>query len=256
MKLILALLIALSPVSQPLSSAAASPRGAHDEQQAITLTVHVLPTSNAADTPPPETYPKTIQVNDAGAFSDRIAAYGLANSVWIAPKGWTGSATVGADASTLVTLYPVNGSAKSGPRFRYEYSGGCSGCALDEAAPYFPNAMKAWKNLFGLDGETIPALPRGTKLTPVSSTLVMYTLSTADNLLGKGATCFVPHEDSFEKAEFILPQADARLLKWLMQTVVRRYEDDNWVSGGQALRAVFGERAPGLGAATTSPTKS
>lgn len=192
------------------------------ESDAVTLTVQILPTSDGINRTGlfAEKYPKVIEVKDAAAFADRIAAYGAAYHVWIAPKGWTGSAAIGADASTLVTLYPVSGSAKSGPRFRYENAGGCAGCALQEAAPYFQNAMQDWKRSFGDVGPP-HALPRDTKLIPVSSTLVMYSLPDGNGLLGRGAAYFVPpSEYIFERAEFRLPDTDAKLLKFLVNTAV------------------------------------
>lgn len=222
MSSLLALLIALFPALPSHSSTPASLRGTADEQRAtITLTVHVLPTSYGTDVPPAENYPKTIQVNDAVSFSGRIAAYGLANRVFIAPKDWTGSAAVGADGSTLVTLFPVNGSTKSGPRFRYENEGGCAGCALDAAAPYFPNAMREWKKWNGSLGPA-DKLPRRLKLIPISSTLTLYSSPDADSLFGRGAACFAPSEPSFAKAEFFLAEGDAKLLNWLVNTVVSR----------------------------------
>jgi hypothetical protein len=197
---------------------ASSGRTPGEEFSTVTLAVIVLPTSNGAGMSV-ETYPKTIRVNGAAPFSERIAAYGLANRVWIAPKDWTGSAEVGADGSTLVKLFPLNGSQKSGPRFRYSDTGGCAGCALGEAAPYFPNAMREWKKSFGY--ETAEVLPPGIKLVPVSSTLVMYLLPDKGGLLGRGvAYCQPPSRFHFAKAEFVLPRADAKLSKFLIRTLV------------------------------------
>lgn len=222
MRLLLALFVALFPVLPSHSSAGSLSRGIPEEQRStITLTVQVLPTSYGVDTPPAETYPKTIQVSDGGPFSELIAAYGLANRVWIAPKGWIGSAAVAFDGRTVMNLYPPNGSAKSGPRFRYEDTGGCAGCALDGAAPYFPKAMEDLKKLFGTD--TVETLPRDTKLVSVSSSLVMYSLPGRDGLLGSGAAYFLPpNEDFFAKAEFFVQDGDAKLLKFLLDTVVRQ----------------------------------
>lgn len=191
------------------------------ESDAITLTVQILPTSHGINGTGlfAEKYPKVIEVKDAAPFADRIAAYGAAYHVWIAPKGWTGSAVVGADASTLVTLYPANGSAKSGPRLRYVDSGGCAGCALGEASPYFPSAKQAWKESF--EGETPDARPRGIKLIRVSPTLAMYALPEANDLLCRGAVYFMPpNEDFFARVEFFLPDTDAKLLKFLVDTAV------------------------------------
>lgn len=202
-------------------SAVALSYGTSAESSPVILTVHVLPTSDGLSGSGlfAEKYPKIVEVKNAAAFADRIAAYGAAYRVWIAPKGWTGSAAIGADGSTLVSLYPASGSAKSGPRFRYLDEGGCAGCALHDAAPYFPSAMQAWKNFFGY--ETPEVLPRGTKLVRLSPTLVMYVLPGGDRLLGHGAAYFIPpNEDFFAQAEFFLPHADQKLLTFLVKTVV------------------------------------
>lgn len=199
-----------------------SNRAFGEESGPVTLDVLVLPTSNGADGTSglyAERYPKSIEVNDAVALADRIAAYGAGYRVWIAPKGWIGSAAVAFDGRTTVNLHPLNGSPKSESRFSYADSGGCAGCALTLAAPYFPNAMQELKKSFG---EATPeALPRDIKLTRVSPTLVMYALPDGERLLCRGAAYFIPpNEDFSAKAEFYLPHTDARLLKFLVDTAV------------------------------------
>lgn len=218
---LLPLTILLTIVAIGRAAIAQSHRSPTSESEAVTLNVQILPTSDGINGTGlfAEKYPKVIDVKDAAAFADRIAAYGAAYRVWIAPKGWTGSAVVGGDGSTLVTLGPVGGSSKSGPRLRYVDSGGCAGCALSDAAPYFPSAMKKWKELFGY--ETPEVLPRGIKLIRISPTLAMYALPEANDLLGGGAVYFIPpDEDFFARAEFFLPDTDGKLLKFLVDTVV------------------------------------
>lgn len=214
-------LVALFTILLSGSAVAALSHGrSTGESDAVTLTVQILPTSDGTDGRGlyTERYPKTIDVKDAAAFADRIAAYGAAYRVWIAPKGWTGSAVVGGDGSTLVTLGPVSGSAKSGPRFRYEDSGGCAGCALEDAAPYFPSAMKKWKELFGY--ETPEVLPRGIKLIRVSPTLTVYTVPGGNGLLSRGAAYFMLSDEYSAKVEFYLPRTDAKLAEFLVDTAV------------------------------------
>lgn len=191
------------------------------ESQTVTLTVNVLPTSDEVNGTGlhADRYPKTVRVESTAGFADRIAAYGAAYRVWIAPKGWIGSSTVAFDGRTAVNLYPPDGSAKSGPRFLYEDSGGCAGCALTGAAPYFPKAMEDLKKSFGTD--TVETLPHDTKLVSVSPSLVMYSLPGRDGLLGSGAAYFLPpNEYFFARAEFFLPDIDAKLLKVLVDAAV------------------------------------
>lgn len=208
------------------SSVAGFLYGTPTNSATVTLAVHILPTADGGSGSGlfADRYPKIIEVKDVAAFADHIAAYGVAYHVWIAPKGCTGSAVVGADGSTVVKLYPVNGSAESGPRFRYDDTGGCAGCALDEAAPYFPRAMQAWKKS---DGSLGPAdtLPRGLKLIPISSTLAMYTLPSRENLAGRGAAYFIPSNEYFARGDFFLPRPDAKLLDFLVRTLVNKR---NW----------------------------
>jgi hypothetical protein len=163
-------------------------------------------------------YPKTIRVEHATAWSNRIAAYGAAYRVWIAPKDWTGSAAVGADGSTSVSLYPIGGSAASGPGLHYEDSGGCAGCAIDAGAPYFPTAMQQWKKLFYYG--TLSPLPRGLTLTRVSPNVVTYSYPSGHDVLARGVACFDPSEPFFQKAEFALPRSDAKLLGFLLGTFI------------------------------------
>lgn len=191
-----------------------------EESSTVTLAVNVLTTSDEVNGTGLhlDKYQKTIRVEGAAGFADRIAAYGAAYRLWVAPKGWTGSAAVAFDGRTVVNLYPPNGSAKSGPRFLYEDSGGCAGCALAGAAPYFPSARLELKRMF--ESDTVP-LPRGTELVPVSSSLVMYLLPDGNKLLGRGAAYFTPpNEDFFARYEFFLPGTDAKLLKFLVDTAV------------------------------------
>jgi len=174
---------------------AAGGRSSARTPSSVVLKVHVLLTSDGADPAGDgryaDRYPKTIRVEASAAISNRISAYGAAYRVWVAPKGWTGTAAVGGDSSTDVDLHPPNGSASRGPRFHYENSGGCAGCALDGAAPYFPAAMQRWTELFGYDK---PApLSSDLKIVRVSQELVMYSSSNARDLLMRGvATSILP----------------------------------------------------------------
>ena len=187
------------------------------------LKVHVLVTSDGGESAGgtglyTDRYPKTICVEYATAFSNRISAYGAAHRVWIAPKGWTGSASIGADGSADVDLHSVKGSAIPGQRFHYENSGGCAGCAVDAAAPYFPSAMRRWKELFNYD--TLSPLPPGLKIIRVSQNVVTYSYPSEHGLLARGVARYDPSEPLLEKAEFVLPRSDAKLLNFLLNRFI------------------------------------
>jgi uncharacterized protein DUF4850 len=223
-----ALLILLAGIWISIIFASLSSRASSEKRSAVTLTVYALPTSDGASGKTgafADRYPKTIEIKDSALFTGRIAAYGAAYRVWIAPKGWTGSADVGGDGSTVVKLHPVRGSSASGPRFYYQDTGGCAGCALSDAAPYFPSAMQKWEEMFGY--ETPEKLPRGIRLVRLSSTLVSYSLPKREGLLGRGAAYFIPPNEYFfaARGDFVLPRTGEKLLDFLVRTLIRQ---QNW----------------------------
>ncbi len=174
-------------VNTDASGSQASPR----MPSIAVLKVHVLLTSDGGDPGGDgsyaDRYPETIRVEAAAAFSNRISAYGAAYQIWIAPTDWTGTGAVGGDGSTEVDLHPVRYSTNPRPRLHYENSGGCAGCALDAAAPYFPSAMQSWEELFGYDA---PRLPPGLKIDRVSQKLVTYSFFNGQDMLTRGAIYF------------------------------------------------------------------
>ncbi len=189
----------------------------------VVLKVRVLVTSDGGEFAGgtglyTERYPKTISVEYATAFSNRISAYGAAYRVWVAPKGWTGSASVGADGSTDVDLHSVKGSAIPGQQFHYENSGGCAGCAVDAAAQYFPSAMRQWKELFNYD--TLSPLPPHLKIIRVSQNIVTYSYPSGHGLLARGVARYDSSEPFLEKAEFVLPRTDAKLQNFLLHRFI------------------------------------
>lgn len=194
----------------------------HGSSSSVTLTVHILPTNDGAGHGMGlyvDRYPKTVRVENARAFAGRIAAYGAAFHVWIAPKGWTGSANSGGDGSRFVSLYPVKGSAKSGPRFQYEDTGGCARCAVDEAAAFFPSAAQVY------DGLGLPnAAPPGLKATSRPPSLATYKLRYPDGLMVRKVAYFNGSDSDpfFEKAEFALPGREAKLMSFLVHTFIPR----------------------------------
>jgi hypothetical protein len=161
-------------------------------------------------------------VEGARALLDRIAAYGVAYHLWIAPKGWTGSAAVGADGSTVVTLYPVGGRNRATVS-RSKRRGLCGLCA-SRGGRLFSKREVELKKVFDT-AETVQTLPHGTQLIPVSSSLKMYLQPDKDDLLGRGAVYYQPpNEYVFAKAEFVLPRTDAELSKFLVRTLVAQQE--------------------------------
>lgn len=188
----------------------------------LTLKVQVLVTLDGSE--PGGTglhtdrYPKTVSLEHAAPFSNRISAYGAAYRVWIAPKGWTGSATIGADGSTDVDLHSLAGSAAAGQRFHYENSGGCAGCAVVSAAPYFSSAIRQWKEFFSY--QTLSPLPHHLLITRLSPEFLTYSYPAGHDLVARGAIHFDSSDQFSEKAEFVLPRSDAKLSDFLLQRLI------------------------------------
>jgi len=201
---------------------------ASDAASDLVLPVTVLPTSEdpAAAKYEPK-YPSSVDVSDAAGFANQIAAYGAAHNVWIAPQGWTGEGSVSTDGNLGVTLYPPGGSADSGQRVSYYEIPGCGGCMLDSAAPYFASAMQQYNLEDNTDGSEPIPVPQGLTVTPISSTLVTYTLPDEGNLYEgtlsvSGVVYYNPDNQNvpFAEAEFFLPTSDAPLANFLSQTFI------------------------------------
>lgn len=227
-----------SPAIRASSAERGAARGHEANEQAqnqrppatITLAVRVLPTLDGISGKGmySNKYPKSVKVRDAGAFANQIEAFGGAYHVWVGPRGWTGSSAAGADGNTVVELYPVGGSDRSGPRIEFYVVPACVGCMLLEAAPYFPNARQEYKQEFGKPRYGLPALPPlppappGLRVRPLSPTLVTYSLPDAHGLMVRGVACFDGPYEFLAEARFVLPHSDAKLLRFLMQTFIRR----------------------------------
>ena len=127
-------------------------RGTPDTLIAAKLSVHVIPTSYASGVGSQGKYPQTISLKIPATLKDSVSAYGAAGRIWLAPRGWDGMAAQGADGSTGVKLRPALVHSRVGPYVIYSDDGGCAGCAITDAARYFPDA-KAKSREFGFDSE-------------------------------------------------------------------------------------------------------
>lgn len=183
---------------------------------AVTLPVAVLPTSFGLPDVPAPTYPANLSVDVPPQV--QVAAYGAAGHVWLAPPSWTGDAAVGADGSVLVRLFPVGRDGTSGPRVIYSAEVGCAGCKVADAAPYFPEAMKAWNSDDNFDGKNPIPIPKGLVVHRVSKTFVTYALPNENNLHIRGAAFYDSNGDGFyEEVRLVLPATDERLAEFLLK---------------------------------------
>jgi hypothetical protein len=71
-----------------------------------------------------------------------------------------------------------------------------------------------------LDYDTPSPLAPGLKVVHLSERLLTYSSSDGDDLLTRGVIYFDSSELFFEKAEFVLPRAEADLLDFLLQRVI------------------------------------
>ena len=109
----------------------------------VTLTVHVLPTTLGTSGPGPS-YPPRVSARVPKAWKGKLAAYGVAGVVLLAPAGWReGRALIAADGSRAATLRAGRAATVPG-RLDYENSGGGSANTWKDAAPYFPWVRAQW----------------------------------------------------------------------------------------------------------------
>ena len=171
------------------------------------LNVAVLPTMDGINGEGmyADKYPSSITLT--GSFANQVGAYGAAYQVWIAPEGWTGQGQSGADGSLEVDLYPIGGSAKSDPHITYSEIPACVNCMIDAAAPYFASAMQAHDS--GPDSNFPITIPAGLEVTPISPTLITYTLPSQNGMSVNGVVYYNSNSNyqsqqpPFAQAEFV-----------------------------------------------------
>lgn len=121
----------------------------------LSLRVAILRTSQAS----PQMqlrYPAVVHVRVPAQWSHLLAAYGIASVVLIAPNGWTGEGSKGADGSANATLSPETGSPVPAGSLSYTAIPACYGCALNESSRYFSWARESWSSLSGSIGFPMP----------------------------------------------------------------------------------------------------
>lgn len=128
-----------------------------------TLPVTVLPTDSAMNVTPQ--YASTINIHVPAEQVQLLAAYGVAERVFLAPVGWTGSGATGVDGSAGATLRPHPGSPVARGLIEFQDAGACWGCAVIDAAKYFSRVHDHWEDLYGPPPQLRP-LVRRVYLTP------------------------------------------------------------------------------------------
>lgn len=176
------------------------------------LTIAPLPTAFGVSDEPAPAYARTITVDAPPQL--QIAAYGVANQVWLAPRSWTGGGTVGVDGNVSVELHPVTGDSS----VSYHLVPACMVCQLGRAAPFFPNAVTEWNRRYNSNGSmplTAPSL--GLAVSRADSRLARYSLPDRNGLHVRGVAFYAPDEDGlFAQAEVALPREDDTLSDFLL----------------------------------------
>lgn len=180
----------------------------------VTLPVTVLPTDFGLPDEPAPSYPANVTVDVPPTI--RVAAYGAAQHVWLAPPSWTGRGSVGVNGNVSVQLYPL-GSRTPAPRITYTVIPACRVCMLSSAAPYFPDALKQFNEQYNADGKNPVAVPPGLTITRLTPNLVTYALPNENDLLVRGAAFYDAKNDGFyEEVRVTLPVTNERVADFLL----------------------------------------
>ncbi len=197
----------------------------HNKTQ-TTLPVTILPTSDGIEGSGmyADRYPQNISVTAPKKIYDQLAAYGTAYQVRLAPKLWTGDGGSGVDGGSSIYLYPLGGSMKFGPHIFYRGIPACIGCMVDAAAPFFSSATSSYNESVNQGYSNEITIPTGLQVTPISKTLITYTLPNKNGLLTHGVVYYNPGNDTidpyFTSAEFVLPENQTSLADFLSKAFI------------------------------------
>jgi hypothetical protein len=193
----------------------------------ISLPVVALHTNDTfAD--PSFKYSTTTQIAGPTGIVHKLAAYGAAYQVWLAPASWSGVASDGVDGTISVDLHPRGANATSSPDITYLKIPGCMGCMLSVAAPYFPSAMKAWNENFNTDGGNPITVPQGLQTQQVSDNVMRYSLPSAEGFFTRGVAYYGsppgspadPAYTIYAQATVTLPVGDEGLADFILNDFV------------------------------------
>ena len=155
-------------------------------------------------------YPKSITVDWFDTAAAPIAAYGASQGLWLAPKGYTGTAATGADGTIAIRLFPPGGNDTKPPFVRYYSVPACMGCMMTAAAPFFENAKADLLKNYDSTMLDMVSIPKGLVIHKMSATLATYTDNERNGIQVTGVAYYSPYTDTtstnngFEQAEFAL----------------------------------------------------
>jgi hypothetical protein len=208
------ILLACAPYAQAApGSHAAGRAAARAGDETVTLQVDVLPTQ-APDWVVFD-YPATVGVHIPAKWAEKVAAYGAANMVLIAPLGWhERSATIGSDSSASVVLCSSAASPIQGSLTYYSDVAVMDGA--QHAGQYFPWVRKHWSSL-GYGYLPKPKPRAGLRAVTIGKRLCAYSvaqpISSSFRVSGVAHNGVMPGRASlpFDREEERLP-ASARAL--------------------------------------------
>lgn len=178
------------------------------------LQVRVVPTSYGAGGSDHK-YPQAISLKIPKSLKDAISAYGAADRVWLAPKSWGGTAAQGADGSTDVEIRPHLDRSQAGSYVVYKDAGGCAGCAILDAARYFPDAKGQAQTLFP---EMAKKTPAGLKIQRISPHLVTFSFVDTAGATVRGVAFYSGNSDyHFAQMTVVLPRSDDVITRFLLR---------------------------------------
>jgi len=188
------------------------------QQVAVVLSVNVLPTSEGISGATPPTYPRSVTVHVPQTLAHDLAAYGVANTVIVAPKGWREvSAVIGADGNEGAALKAGSDASIPGHLQFLSEASGQGGHVSADAAEYFSWVRSKWVSWQYATASPSPA----PGLVEVSATRhqVRYLLGGNGDLQTSGvAEVFLSSgEISFANLQVTLPKKDSGMANVMLR---------------------------------------
>ena len=163
----------IGPATTAATSTSPVPSTTEPVSVSPTLTVNECPSSYGVQQPPTSRIPSTIAVSLPASEAVRLAFYSdSTRSVdpVLAPAGWDCSVSVGADGSTIVSVFPSGqpdpnvsgGNLPAATQGVIAYSpSACQGCVADLVCPVFSNA----ESQLGYSGQSCDSEPPAEQVT-------------------------------------------------------------------------------------------
>lgn len=193
--------------------------GPSDSLLAAKLRAHVIPTSYGAGAGDRQKYlckyPKTISLQvPASLIESGLSVRGRRPDMAGTKRMDRQGAAQGTDGSTAVGFRPHFDRLRGGPYVIYRDDGGCAGCAVVDAARYFPEVRGEARDLNGHHEKT----PVRLKIHRVSSRLVTFNLPGSTGTVSYGVAFYSGDSDYyFAQMTMVLARPEFCLGRFLRQ---------------------------------------